>query len=300
MKKFLFKLYILCSLLFLGAIMTVFMPHKRDDSYYALFDKDKRLSSLTSPKIVFAGGSCVAFGLDSSTIENAFGYPVVNMGVSSEIGLGRIIFDILPHINRGDILVIVPEYEHFISRWNGENRIWLLLFDLHRLDLLLPTQYYGFPEFKSFPVYAKEKLYALLGRSDPKQSTRTSYNEYGDQIAHLYYPNERIRTLEFSEKLNSKYLNYFFKIRNKLEVQGVHVLVSYPSFENTSFNNNEIMIHNLDNILREQDIAVISNPEQYQFETEYFYDTAYHLNVIGRDLFTERIIVDLSRYIKKK
>ncbi|GHV25705.1 hypothetical protein AGMMS4952_04160 [Spirochaetia bacterium] len=76
------------------------------------------------------------------------------------------------------------------------------------------------------------------------------------------------------------------------------MLISYPSYEEVSYQNSADTIHEIDAALRtKENITVISSPDNYCFPTEYFYDTKYHLNAKGREIRTARLIQDLKRQI---
>ena len=90
MKKFIIK-----SLLFFGIIcltiilINVLIGNTKDPSNYmsAIIDKHERINKIKTPKIILAGGSNVAFGINSEEIEEAFSVPVVNMGLDAGLGL---------------------------------------------------------------------------------------------------------------------------------------------------------------------------------------------------------------------
>ncbi len=97
---------------FIFIVITIAIPPRSNGYGYfgALRDKHHRLNALPSPKIVFIGGSNLAFGLDSTLIEQSFHRPVVNMGLCASFGLRFMLEEIKDHINSGDTIVIVPEY----------------------------------------------------------------------------------------------------------------------------------------------------------------------------------------------
>ena len=72
----------------------------------SLIDKVQRLENLHEPKIVLIGDSNLAFGIDSEKIEEAFGMPVVNMGLHG--GLGNAFHEEMTRLNvtEGDIYII--------------------------------------------------------------------------------------------------------------------------------------------------------------------------------------------------
>ncbi len=86
----------------------------------AAIDKHNRLAQQPAPRVVFVGGSNLAFGLDSAEIERSLGYGVVNMGLDLSLGLDFMLREIEPFLARGDVVVISPEYEEFIDMYPGK------------------------------------------------------------------------------------------------------------------------------------------------------------------------------------
>ncbi|PWT95231.1 MAG: hypothetical protein C5B53_11725 [Candidatus Melainabacteria bacterium] len=96
----------------LFAILTFLLPPRAAKLGYfaALSDKHHLLEVAHSPKIIFIGGSNLAFGLDSSLIEAKFHRPVVNMGLCAPFGLRYLLEEVKDNITPGDTIVLVPEY----------------------------------------------------------------------------------------------------------------------------------------------------------------------------------------------
>ncbi|GHU71251.1 hypothetical protein FACS189450_06980 [Spirochaetia bacterium] len=263
----------------------------------AMIDKHQRLANTVSPRIVLIGGSNLAFGIDSKAIQDILNIPVVNTGIHAGIGLGRMLDDAAPFLHTGDIVVIAPEYSHFTSDWNGRYAAYELIFDIHRYPLLMHQPLYGPPV--DFPVYVKNKLLSLIPRQpNPLAYTRDGFNEYGDYVKHLEQENQPVTLAEPIGEINTQYLSSFFKLVDHLTGQGIRVIITYPSYEEISFQNSTETIHKIDTALRgKENITVISSPDNYCFPTRYFYDSAYHLNAKGREVRTEQLIQDLKRQL---
>jgi hypothetical protein len=294
MKKFFSKCALLGLLIMAVIFIIILLPAPHNDYIQAIRDKHQRLQGLAPPRIVLAGGSNLAFGIDSEAIQNALHIPVVNMGIRVSFGMGRILDDIAPLLVPGDILVIVPEYEHFENSWNGTEAAHELFFDSHRYSLIAHMPFYGIPS--GFFSYAKNKLLKLIPRPpNPLVYTRDGFNEYGDYIKHLEIENQPILPSPPLEKINPRYLAAFFRLTTHLADRGIRVLVSYPSYIETSFRNSAPFIAELDQAFRaEKTIQVISSPETYCFPADFFYDGNYHLNAKGREIRTTRLIEDLE------
>jgi hypothetical protein len=299
MKKLLYKLAILC-LLILGPLVVIILLPPGRSNITIIHDKHQRLVNTESPRIVLAGGSNLVFGIDSKAIQTALLIPVVNMGLNVGIGLGRILDDIAPYLHSGDILVIAPEYHFFTNEWNGSSGAYELILDGHRYSFIEHSPFYGPPSSSGFFPYVKNKILGWIPHQpNPLAYTRDGFNEYGDDIKHLEVENQLVRPKPSIGKINQSYLSAFFRIVDSLVQQGIQVLITYPSYEETSFQNSVDVIHELDAAFRkERNMTVISVPEDYCFSTDYFYDSAYHLNAKGREIRTARLIQDLQHQLE--
>ncbi|GHT79502.1 hypothetical protein FACS1894130_08390 [Spirochaetia bacterium] len=266
----------------------------------AINDKHQRLIHIESPCIVLAGGSNLAFGIDSKAIQETLDIPVVNMGLHAGIGLGRILDDIAPFLHPGDILVIAPEYPFFTSKrlLNGESVAYDLVSAVHRYSLIMHVPIYGPPS--EFSTYVKNKGLALIPRPlNPRAYTRDGFNEYGDYVKHLGIENQPFSPDQSIEGINQKYISAFFRLTDTFTTRGIQVIITYPGYEKNSFQNSSTLISELDAAFRaKQNITVISSPEDYCFPADYFYDTAYHLNAKGREIRTARLIRDLKHHFR--
>jgi hypothetical protein len=297
MKKLLLKALILLLPVIALLIIVILLPLPSNAYLLAIIDKHRRFENTGTPRIVLAGGSNLAFGIDSSLIQNTLDVPVINTGLSANFGLGRILDDLAPRLNPGDILVIVPEYEHFESFWNGDEAAWDLIFDVRQYRLLVNRTLYGFPP--GILSYAQTKVSAMIPRRpDPHAYTRDGFNEYGDYVKHLTMEDRQFELLKPVRNLETLYLARFFTFVDAFRARGIRVLVSYPSFEESVFLASETFIRELDAALRAGAVTVISNPRDYAFPRSSFYDSSYHLNAEGRELRTARLIQDLERYFQ--
>lgn len=83
--------------------------HPRDDYLASITSKHRRLDALGSPKLVVIGGSNVAFGIDSRTLQVNIGIPVVNMGLAAGVGLPFMLREVEDRISSRDIVLLAPE-----------------------------------------------------------------------------------------------------------------------------------------------------------------------------------------------
>jgi hypothetical protein len=319
-KKFFIKVFImfvLPTVLLMGA--AIIFPILPENAYVlSIIDKHKILAGTKGPKIALAGGSNLAFGIDSAAIQDKFSIPVVNMGVNAGFGLGRILDDISRFLHKGDALLIVPEYDHFTSEWNGSGAAYELIFDARQYRLLW-SSYYGLPSgfsdqismrlgigLRTIRDSAKNGVEKIIKQNENEQDkeetttnplaySRDGFNEYGDYVKHLRMENQPFVSSENLGIINRTYFKNFFRFVDKLTGRGITVILSYPSYEEQSFRNSAELIKELDMLFRaKENLLVISTPESYCYPAEYFYDTVYHLNAEGRAVRTSQLIRDLQ------
>jgi len=76
-------------------------------------------------RIIFVGGSGLYDGLDSNAVTAALGRPVVNLGLYGGFGISSILREAGPHLRKGDLVVLIPEYSVLLEPFRDETRKWL-------------------------------------------------------------------------------------------------------------------------------------------------------------------------------
>ena len=279
------------------------MPYMDSGDYIsAILDKDRLLRGTPSPKIVFVGASNLAFGLDSERVQSAMRLPVVNLGLHGGVGLKYMLDSTRPYVKKGDIVVLVPEYEEFFGeRHYGEapllNVLHLSREGWRHID--------SFQQYRVIWRYAltemKDTIHALYKRSSSsgKIYSRESFNRFGDVVAHL---KEKPRTIESygvpleNEKFNDRVLVDMKIFREYSEGNGAAVLILFPSIAESAFRMNHARIREVyDRIRTYGGLGAIleSTPEDYVFPDNCFFDTAYHLTGTCRETRTDKVIMAL-------
>src|SRR5687767_11217515 len=77
-------------------------------------DKESLLRTQASPRLIFVGGSSMAFGVNSAQIAAACGRRPVNMGLHAALGLKFMLNEVAPHIRSNDWIIVAPEYQQFV------------------------------------------------------------------------------------------------------------------------------------------------------------------------------------------
>jgi len=308
MKKFVLKL-ILFSGLIIGSCMALFILPVEDTENYLLanIDKNRFLISVKSPKMVLVGGSSLAFGVDSYFISNEINLPVVNMGLHGGLGLVFMINEVKPYLKKGDIVLLVPEYELFV-RPNGSSTLIELL-DLHRNNIIYLNLNQITTLIEFYPEYARSKIKKIISSSSLPNTRvkgvyfRHAFIDNGDMISHLDSSKsgyaKDISLLpppDISLESAVPGVKVVIEFNEWCKSEGITLLISYPAFPETHFQHIDEFSSMVDMLLLQNGLSVISKPEKYEMPASSFFDTLYHLNEIGRMERTKKLTEDIMRF----
>ncbi|MEK6236358.1 MAG: hypothetical protein N2C14_16750 [Planctomycetales bacterium] len=133
MKKFLFRTA--CFLLIQVGVGLLLLPPDRTElkSGYmaALRDKVELVKTTPGSRVLFVGGSNVAFGVDSGYFESALGRPAINLGLHGALGLEFYLRVAEEHARPGDIIVLLPEYSMLRGQLEPNERLIRMLLRQH-------------------------------------------------------------------------------------------------------------------------------------------------------------------------
>ena len=216
MKYFLLKTIVILSFIFLTLVFIYFIPGNKDYYYGASIDKHRLLEITSSPRIIFIGGSNLAFGLDSKLIEQEFSVPVINMSLHAGLGLNYMLNEVKPYIRDKDILIIVPEYEtYYNGELDGNGEILMGLLDANPLLI----QYFSvrqilrllsyIPQLFRAKLQSSKCRFCNITTSKERIYRRDAFNNYGDMIIHLenWYELNDEKLLELKKILSRKKIN---------------------------------------------------------------------------------------------
>ena len=295
-KSILQKSAILFGLVIITITVVLLIPVKRPDHFLlATLDKEHRLYQLSSPKIVVVGGSNTIFNINSRTITDLVGYPVVNMGLHAGLGLIFMLNEIEPAIRKGDIIIIMPEYAQFYRELFFGGRIVTRLLSLNpRFIRYVSTRQQIFEIMKGLGLETRSKIVYLLGQSaDEETYSRSAFNECGDLMAELVGDQPlaqlagetyKIRRLDEINKPAIQELNDFYA---RMQVCGANVYLALPAIPIEKYSDNRIEINDLYSYLKENlEIPILFSPKTALVPARDFYDTYYHLNTNGRERYT--------------
>lgn len=294
----------------LAIFFSFIAPQYNNDYNASLIDKMNRLESIESPKIVLIGNSNLAFGMRSEMLEEAFGMPVVNMGLHG--GLGNKFHENMAkkNVNRSDIIIILhTDYREEKTTPAVASLMWITienncdLWDL--IDLCdIPAM------IEVFPKYMKNSIWRFLNKTNTEicdepqsQYKRSAFNEYGDNV----YSAANAQSYTFSAndfpepKVSQSAINRINKLNEYITKRGATLLIAGTPVGDGEFTPDKIVYLKYEDELKTSlNCEVISNVSDYFFDYDCFYDTMYHMNDKGAKMRTEQLIKDLTKYFDQK
>lgn len=308
MKQFFIKAFVLIFTLGIFLIASVFLPPKnsKQNMLYTQIDKNNLLKNVTSPRIIFVGGSNLAYGLDSKQIQDSLHINPINTGIHINIGLKYMLENTLQYVKPNDIIVLSAEYQQFYGDLaDGEAELFSLVTDIvpQSRNLLDYKQYFNL--LKLVPQFAQTKLQprflflkypqdTITGRYD-----RKAFNQFGDATAHWKLSAENPKpyaaiTISFNEDILQT-LSYFRFVINQKKAK---LYITFPGYQSSSYKINQIQIQQVQQKLQDNFFILISTPKEFIIPDSWIFDTPYHLTKKGVDLRTKLLINDLKKVLK--
>ncbi|MDJ0659371.1 MAG: hypothetical protein QNJ42_07750 [Crocosphaera sp.] len=280
-------------------------PRSSTSLLFAKIDKNARLKEAPSPRLIMVGGSNLSFGINSQMIKDALSLNPINTGIHASIGLKYMMDDVLDDIRPGDIVLISPEYQQFYGDGAyGRNELLRIVMDIDRDSLNNLNRKQWLKILPYFPKFALSKLkpseYFFQQSKNVGVYERRAFNQYGDVYIHWNLQSKKVEPIsqlpnDFNEKLIKEMVNF----REQVEQKEAYLYVTFPGYQEGSFENSEEEIANLKTKLIENNFILLGSPERYKIPNNMMYDTPYHLSKEGVELRTRRLIEDLGQVLHK-
>jgi len=278
-----------------------------------VLEKDRLIRRTPSPKVILVGGSNLAFGVDSRMMQDSLGMPVVNMGLYAKLGLRYMLAQVRPYVARGDIVVIVPEYDQFYGTFaDGDNTLNTALLyapadrigDFVRaysvVDVVLRPRVENarrsFMQAAASAAGVKEKYFP---RDTNPVYNRRSFNSFGDVVTHLGKTGKHPDSLYAGPlpphaRFNDRVLEDLNTIADVARDRGATALFMFPSYLDRAYSINAVAIGQLETELKSgMRVRVVGGPADFVYPGSLFFDTRYHLNQRGRTIRTLKMTTEL-------
>ena len=308
MKKFICKITSLSVAFVLFNVIVLFAVPKDENAYLCEYNKKIELLETTKqPRMIFIGGSNLAFSIDSKAISDSLRYNVVNFGLHAGMGIRYPLEDCLQYIRKGDIAVLQFEYANFYSGGNGEMETFTSLMmstNWRNADKLNAKQLInvitGIPFFACGNIKRLIK-YPIVGSFDtPSVSPKNKYvynlkgfNEYGDEVGHFGYKNKKYnQNKKETRGINKDFIYWLKEIIMQYEQAGAHVVILPLVCIKSHFHN--VYSDDIANTLKGIGSPYIVNPSSMVLSDSCMFDTGSHMNRAGCDQNTQNIIKNLD------
>ncbi|NJN17612.1 MAG: hypothetical protein HC822_15745 [Oscillochloris sp.] len=242
----------------------------------------------------------MSFGINSRQLAEALQVQPVNMGVHASLGLKYMMDSVLPYVQPGDTVVLIPEYSQFFgSRAYGGAELLRMVLDVDRSGLrqLTPRQWLNIlPELPKFTLSKlRPREYQAERSGDADVYGRDSFNQYGDAVAHWGLPPEKFAAYPpANETLNNAVFDDIRAFEAQVRARGGRLSITFPGLQDTSFDNLRDQIDLVEHQLRVAGFQVLGDPERYRIPGYLMFNTPYHLTQEGANLRTALLIEDLK------
>lgn len=269
--------------------------HSHEINYVNSYNKLKALKD--SNKIVIIAGSNGSFGINSKMIHRAFNMPVVNTSTHAEIGVRMQFETYKDFLHRGDVVVFCPEYGGDKSRLYGSTTL------LRILSTHLPSAY-GKLSFrqcfflhKYIGVSFANSLSSMNDNAFDGPYSEKSLNKYGD-VGCLRIHEDSIQKYHIYGKMDADMIEYLKSIKYYAEKAGINFIFLPPTFMESNFKEEAKQIASIAYSLKVNGIMFDALPSHYSFPDSLYFDTSYHMTLIGAQKRTEQVIRDINKLLK--
>lgn len=267
------------------------------------------IKNKNTEKIVFVGGSNVAFGIDSIEIKKAFGIKTINFGCMAGIGPEILLSKIKNYTSSGDIIIFCWEYGLYRFKRTESNFTYLnLIFgpnkalrsnypliDQIRLNLTYPTSHIRTSIAVAYNPFANPDIFRCSWNFDEYGNVRSIQEQIVKEKELINSPLSALMTeLTITNDVNEMLTDFVHSCRNN----NIKVLSTWPNtFNNPKYINNKVVKENfitIKNFWQDLDVPMIGMPQDSMLTAEFFHDTYYHLNSKGVKIRTEKLIDNLK------
>ncbi len=313
MKKFILKAAIFSALILATIFGVIYIPTVEKEKYIMeLIDKHGILATTKQPRIILAGDSSLAYGMDSDMIRKATGYNVVNMGLHIGLGLIYVMEELSPYLKKDDVVIFIPIYPAYMGNGTGDNTLVEVTIIMPRIIKYYPRENI-IAYIKNIPLTFQRRLRGIFFPTrEGVGHRRSGFNEYGDNIGHIGHSSDNFIGKDFfarynpqmvnhslidliPEQVNDTLVQYMNRYSSYWRSRGVRLYIAYPPIMENNRPKMEEVLRKFDKDIRTRiQMKAIGSPLSYIYPRKYFYDNEFHLNGEGRKVYTRQFVEDLK------
>lgn len=282
------------------------MPQYSQGFMASFIDKMHRAETIEGPKILLMGDSNVLYGIRSDMLEDVLGMPVINMGMHGGLGQTMCMDIARDTVDENDIVIALPAHYSFPAGVKDANLAWLMLENHTDLWKGVDLNDYAYL-IRAFPTYIRKAIDLWINDLGNENSandlSRGERNEWGDAISSgdkNVMPDGWLSENSFVRDVSSDLMDYYNNYNDIVTAKGGYFILASPPIIKPSVEGEEELVN-----MRQKQVEsyiqfpFISDSENYIFPTEYFSDTNYHLNNMGRIIRTEQLIKDIKLWMEE-
>lgn len=275
-------------------------------------EKVRLLDETEGRRIIVVGGSAAAFGIDSDVLRREMeGYEVVNFGMYAGLGTGAMLNLSRGSLREGDIVIVMPEQqEQSLSDYFGAEYFWQAA-DGHFGLLARLSRDEVMGAVGAFPAFAAEKFgYVSRGHlPEPDNVYRKgAFGDNGDiregiavgnRMAGGFDVNTPIRFE--TEMVGEEFADLLNEYAERAAGRGAKVYYHFPPMNagacelGAGAESTDAILDDYTGYLAGGLICpILGDPRDAVMDSEYFFDTNFHLTDAGRAIFTRQVVRDLK------
>ena len=315
MRKFLIKILLVFALFVSLNALILFLVPKDENAYLrAYLDKIELIKTSPSPRIIFIGGSNVAFGIDSKMITDSLNINVVNFGLQAGVGIRYMAEDAINYVRKGDVVVFQFEYENFSNGGYGDPFTFTnFMYDVdfrhfNSLPIYQKISLCTFPWISKYAIYRLLKYPFSHDFSTMKNSqgakfkyVRSGFNKFGDEVDHRKALSscwplelESKKCNDCNDNVDDQFVDWLDGMICKYRSKGVDLYLLPPVTTESNFA--VCYSTHFSKILERHGLHYSVNPELMVLDDTMIFDGGYHINAEGVEINTQKIIKIFHRY----
>lgn len=278
--------------------------------------KMARATSIEGTRLFIVGGSASLFGLDSAVLEKTYGLPTVNLGVNAGLLLPYVLLKSQTVLKRGDIVIMPLEYHFYV--YDGKPNVQMIdqifsrdpqFFKHLTLQEQLQMLWHITPQRLYDGFMAKGGTKSMMGPYG-----YANLNAYGDQThtsqeeaQQWAYDWESLKKElprhyghDSQNDMGWKWLQSYITWAKK---EGICLIFTPPTMMNDSFYETNLQEREFYTTLKKKveslGVSFVGEPYTYMYDRKYYFNTDYHLNEVGRKLWTKDLIKDLGSDLRR-
>lgn len=279
------------------------------NSYGVGIKYERLIKTQGQKRIIIVAGSSALYGIESEYMESLLksGHQVVNFGTNANMSILFYLDAITPLLTKNDVVVFAPEqYGPFAYYTNGNPELPSATFQglascynlFENIDVSKYTKV--FDSFAQHCVQTSKMREKSWEDHDENVNHRGDHGTLSSAMNSPDFCKGSNGTFRFNETvIPAEFIKNLNRVITNATKTKAKILFSYPPHNKNNIekdSNNEAAFDFYNNwISKTVKCTLISDIRDYIYTGQYFTNTDYHLNTVGRELNTKQLAEDLIK-----